>query len=543
MRKQALILALLLTIIITGLSTVGFYRVEKSQNNLTRIDYLQNEKVVIDAAVKNINTQISSNLNDLGFIKDTYLQIISNNKNEAILLDVWLKFSDNKKVYDQIRFIDLSGQEKVRVNYNSLGAYIVSDDALQNKANRNYFIDAINLDKKMFYISNFDLNIENNEVEIPFKPMLRYAQTIYDDQQLLGMIVLNYTANSLIETLYSDMVPSHADAFYLVNDQGEFLINTEDEKLNWSFMFNQNLNFSTLHEEVFNEMKSRGEGEILADGKLYYFSHVIQYDDLEINLNRLDKSQLSLSENWYVISEVDATILPYKTWDNFIDYLFDLHRNTIIYSFILFNSLLIILYLYFINRINKEALTKYDEMTGAYTRLQGLPIAKERFNSMLDNHHVITLIYADLNGLKEINDQYGHAAGDTAIRLFSQAIIQNIRFKKRFYLHEYFFHKFNSRLRKVFQFREDDIFIRLGGDEFLYMCIDVSEKDLDKMINRILSGIESLDVESFQLSASSGKIVINKESNIDFETAINLADHAMYDDKMRYYKKVNKESL
>jgi hypothetical protein len=92
----------------------------------------------------------------------------------------WSVFSRTKGMYDQIRWIDNSGKEKIRVNYNKGNQEIVPDDKLQNKGSRYYFTDAIKLNKEEFFISPLDLNIEKGKIEQPLKPVIRIGTPILD---------------------------------------------------------------------------------------------------------------------------------------------------------------------------------------------------------------------------------------------------------------------------------------------------------------------------------------------------------------------------
>lgn len=78
-----------------------------------------------------------------------------------------------KKLYDQIRWIDESGMERVRVDYVQNRPIVVATDKLQDKSKRYFFTDTIKLKADEVFISPLDLNIEHNEIEMPFKPMLR----------------------------------------------------------------------------------------------------------------------------------------------------------------------------------------------------------------------------------------------------------------------------------------------------------------------------------------------------------------------------------
>lgn len=540
MRKQAFILTFIFMVLITIFSTFAFYRYEKNVNTKERDAYIFHEKVVIDAAVKNINSEIVSNLSDCGFIRDTYIRALTKNNQEHDLAGVWIKFADNKVIYDNIRFLDVSGKEILAINYDDKGSEIVGEEKLQDKSTKAYYYEGIKLNRDEYYISALDLNNDHGVIEMPYKPIIRVAQPLYFQDELKGLIVLNYKASQVLDTFVSDMLPSHSDNYYLINHKGDYILNTENKDLEFSFMFTQKDSFATQYPEVFNVIINGHEGSFSLDGKLYYYSHVIHEENMNKVIQKINLSKIDFEEKWYVISVKDATIVPYREWNSFYDFIFDLRRNTLFISFVLFNGLALLFYTYFLNRINHEIFIKYDSMTGAYTRKHGLTIAKERFNIMHTNLHKITLVYMDLNGLKHINDHYGHQKGDEAIRKISQSILKNIRFRQRTYLHEWVLHKLSSNFRKHFSYREDDIFIRLGGDEFLYMCIDVDEINIKKIEERILHEIEKQDVDGYRLSVSAGILVVDVKMDIDFESALNLADKSMYDVKIEYYKQ-NKE--
>ncbi len=541
MRRQAFVLSLILTLIFNLILTIVFFHWEQARNEQTKEDYLAHEKLIVDAAVKNINTQIISNLADLAFIKDTYLRSLNTDDGENDLLSDWVLFSKNKGIYHKIRFIDLRGQEIVRVDKDEETSFVSTH--LEDRSSRPFFYEGIQLEEDEYYVSRFDLNLENGVVHFPIIPTIRVVQTVYDNRILKGIVVLNYDAHILIDTFISDMVISQADHFYLLNEKGDYILNTANRNFDWDFMFNSSISFKSQYPDVFKVVENNNSGYVSDNDKIYYFSHVLHFDYLTIETQYIEKSQINNHEEWYVITEVNESEIPYHSWDNFLSFLFDFKRSSLIYSFILFNGIGFILYFYFLNRINTEMLMKYDPMSGAYSRIHGLKIAEERFNMMLANNHTVTVVFGDLNGLKEINDRLGHQAGDLAIMKFSQAIINNIRFVQRTYFYEFILHRLSSKVRKYFNFREDDIFVRLGGDEFLYMCFDVNREELEKIEERVLADVAQEDIEGLKLSASTGALVVSKEMDIDFETALNLADHTMYDDKMRYYKKVNKEFL
>jgi len=97
--------------------------------------------------------------------------------------------------YYQIRYLDVDGDEVVRVNQ-PLGGdpYIVPDIELQNKAHRYYFQEASRLQPGQVYISPLDLNREHHTIERPLHPVLRYATPLYLGDRWMGVLVVNLHA-------------------------------------------------------------------------------------------------------------------------------------------------------------------------------------------------------------------------------------------------------------------------------------------------------------------------------------------------------------
>ena len=146
-------------------------------------------------------------------------------------------FSQERRIYDQIRFLDLRGMERCRVNFDGRSAVIVLGDALQDKASRYYFRDAIMLPQGKIYASPFDLNIEHGQVEIPYKPMIRFAQAVFDRHgQRRGIIVLNYRGAQLLKIIEKISKLSPGD-IHLYNREGYRLCLGQNISQCWGFMF------------------------------------------------------------------------------------------------------------------------------------------------------------------------------------------------------------------------------------------------------------------------------------------------------------------
>lgn len=134
------------------------------------------------------------------------------NKNYNKLEKIFFTISQSNSFYMQIRFLDKFGKEKVRVDreIHNDDSIIKKEIEFQDKSKRDYFIESKN--SKDFYISNLDLNIENEQVEYPYKPTLRVVLPIFDKNNFIGELVVNLEINLLFDTTLFDIMITNLKA-------------------------------------------------------------------------------------------------------------------------------------------------------------------------------------------------------------------------------------------------------------------------------------------------------------------------------------------
>jgi signal transduction histidine kinase len=189
-----------------------------------------------------------------------------------VLSQEFLTYATRKGLYDQIRFLDETGMEMVRVNFNVGDPIIVPRDQLQFKGERYYFQDAYQLESGQVFVSPFDLNIEHGEIEQPLKPMIRFGTPVFDSRgQKEGIVILNYFGALLIENFEgaSTNVLGH---IYLVNADGYFLkgITPEEE---WGFMYpdGDEKTFGNSYPDAWEEITKAESGQFNnADGQFTF---------------------------------------------------------------------------------------------------------------------------------------------------------------------------------------------------------------------------------------------------------------------------------
>ncbi len=102
----------------------------------------------------------------------------------------------------QVRWLDLSGNEKVRLEITPDGSLrSVEDSALQNKASRYYFASGLQLEQREIFITPIDLNVENGIVQRPFYPTVRAVTKAHQAELGDGLLVINFDLRPLLENL------------------------------------------------------------------------------------------------------------------------------------------------------------------------------------------------------------------------------------------------------------------------------------------------------------------------------------------------------
>ncbi|TMP35553.1 ATP-binding protein [Pseudoalteromonas rubra] len=123
----------------------------------------------------------------------------------------------------QLRIIMPDGREFVRVDRRRGKVERIPEAKLQDKSNKDYVHETLDLSEEMHFASRISLNFENNKVQRPFTPVLRIAMPLFDaDNDLFGLLVLNSSARQLIELLNDDTAE-----YYLTDHQGHYIYGPE----------------------------------------------------------------------------------------------------------------------------------------------------------------------------------------------------------------------------------------------------------------------------------------------------------------------------
>ncbi len=243
--KRFLRLAVIYIIAVAFVCAASFILIKKS--TLENLKFEELSRISdLDYLVDEIMGHVRSDVKYLTKQTELFRQYDSH-EFERHLNETYLQYTISKKIFDQIRYIDISGIEKVRVNLEGDSAYHVSNNKLQYKGDRYYFKEILKLDRNCIYFSPFDLNKEDGKVEEPHKPMIRIGMPVFDDDtNKIGIVVVNYLGKNILSKLTKISNP-FLHHILLLNPDGYYLkgLDCSDE---WGFMFEGGENKTFLND-------------------------------------------------------------------------------------------------------------------------------------------------------------------------------------------------------------------------------------------------------------------------------------------------------
>ncbi|WP_176961518.1 PAS domain S-box protein [Mariprofundus sp. NF] len=241
-------------------------KVEQNQNMIK----LQREAIIQDFSMITSDILFLASESEL---KEAFEEMDADHLQQA---SMELKnFTQTKQIYDQIRFIDNSGMERIRINFDGTNASIVTRDKLQSKKDRYYFTRSLNLKAGELYISPFDLNVEKGKVESPNKPMIRFVTPVVSSHgKRLGFIVGNYLGQQMLEH-FINIHDDNPGLSHLVNSDGYWL-HSNPHGLEWGFMFadKKEIRFQRDHAEAWQTISRKDRGHLELDHGIYCFTTV-----------------------------------------------------------------------------------------------------------------------------------------------------------------------------------------------------------------------------------------------------------------------------
>ena len=150
----------------------------------------------------------------------------------------------------------------------------------------------------------------------------------------------------------------------------------------------------------------------------------------------------------------------------------------------------------------------HDALTGLLNRRGYENATREMYNTSIEQHKSMVIFSIDMDNLKIVNDQFGHAQGDLALKTIANAM-------------EY------AALK-------DDQCARIGGDEFSVFALDYEQDEAEQFLKRFHEYLEEFNHTSqlpYNVWASCGYCIISEIHDMTLEEAVIESDARLYQEK------------
>lgn len=157
---------------------------------------------------------------------------------------------------------------------------------------------------------------------------------------------------------------------------------------------------------------------------------------------------------------------------------------------------------------------RYDTLTGIYNRAGFHDQVAEKMETAEFKRAAVTVFFIDMDGLKAVNDRFGHEEGDVFIKAMAEILQETCG--------------------------SDDLYCRYGGDEFIILTTGLSEVETQSYRNKLMAAIGTYNEthsHEWKIDASIGCYFEQDVANVELNEMIELADQDMY--KVKRKKKAN----
>jgi diguanylate cyclase (GGDEF)-like protein len=450
--------------------------------------------------------------------------------------------------YFQIRLISAShyGLERVRVDRDGENLLRVTGDDLQEKGHYAYVSDTLKLPADSTYLSRIVINHERGAHAGLEQPTAQLATPVVDGQgHAMGLIVINIDLNGTFAKLAADLPPEFE--LFLANKNGDFLIHPDRSQtfgfdrgrrvlLQETFPATRDLVAGHTSQVVLEATQGRyanapvvaafirstvkvpnDEGALIL-GLTQPLTNVLERADqlgmtilqivggfglagilLAVMLARRITRPINTMSAAVKRFSIDRPVigLPLDRLDELgqLARSFDHMQNQMCHQFAELQS----------NRLELEHLARHDMLTGLPNRRMFMERLQDAMERAMRNNKPLALMFIDLDDFKDINDRYGHDAGD--------AVLQEVA------------KRMQTATRKV------DTVARLGGDEFVVLLDNPSGRTQIAAIAQKLQDLMNEPVMFREDALTVGLSIGISQFPQDGDSAdklITQADNAMY---------------
>ncbi|MCI5143042.1 MAG: HAMP domain-containing protein, partial [Candidatus Electrothrix sp. ATG1] len=234
---------------------------------------------------------------------------------ENATLETFRSFLLSKDYYYKLRFINTKGLEQITIRYNRKTGKVFteSQEDLQDRRHRDYFLEPMKRGREDIFLSAMNLNEEHGKIEKPYVPVLRFARPVIGDNNVrYGVVVMNVYADSFLERIGETIEENRKR--YLISAQGDYFYHPKGKA--WGHLLGEQAGFQNDFPEIFTKIQGQERGVFTFDKKMIGFERIYPHpsdrDTFWILIEVMDESVVMQQLNRFVYTFIlifSATIL------------------------------------------------------------------------------------------------------------------------------------------------------------------------------------------------------------------------------------------
>lgn len=314
-------------------------------------------------------------------------------QSDTLFMKPYYDIMNGISFYDQFRLIDLKGKEILRYERDSNSTNLIEGE-LQDKSKRDYFIDGLKLKKGEIYLSQINLNRENEKIEKPYLPVVRGMTPIFDNSKnQIGFVIINFDMTNILDHLEEKITSSN---FYLIDDKLN-IITSNTSKIRMPFELVRTTESDTIFKLDAEGLRIFKDTSFIDSGNLWSLNRLDATEGFRsFRTNYISESKIITPVQWAIVHQMPPALLNEKLWP--------IYRSFLIINVLALLSILVSSYFIIRKRLDKERFFKILQANN-----EKLMLAE---NTLLQRNKKITTINKRLEirnkQLEEFNYMVSH---------------------------------------------------------------------------------------------------------------------------------------
>lgn len=501
-----------------GLSSLALYFADLTTRDQLSLQLEQRETLTVNAMQREVQERVFGITADLIFMQMLVERQLEIGRDWADLVPAFMDFADSHRSYFQLRYLDATGREIIRVDNIDSSTLLTTGDALQDKSDSDYVREGLSLQRDDVLISRLDANREFGRIELPVKPVIRFLTPVFGpDGARAGLVIINFRAALLLKSVETIGAAALGRPFlaseagrsaledFLSNEAGAIAIDGSQQR-----------SFALRYPQAWAKIKLAPAASFIdaSGGLITYVTFkpsALSPPNGFVTSARWtvvsERASADVAAGWFVGSFVEPAALATAL---------SLTESRAKPALLLFALLILAFSWLFALRVaglrmiakNLRVEASRDYLTGLLNRgeferrLQAALSHAERF------HRPMAILYIDLNEFKTINDTLGHAAGDDLLKHVALTLEASTR--------------------------RSDVVARLGGDEFAVLLGEITSRaDARNVADYLRKQLDAPTVIAGKKVVAGGSIgtATYPEDGITAEALLEKADRSMFKEK------------